>query len=337
MNHRVVNDYSPSDGNESTNIKVFVRLRPLEDQSEPGEFLKRSDDGKNSSNDLKRSESGSNLESKLTLKDPEGALKKKYGETAFQFDTVFWTDVTQEEVFNSMCKPQIEHIMNGYNSCCFAYGQTGSGKTYSMFGEGDEVRGIIPRSVEYLFERLANKSDTHEVAIVCSFLEIYNDSIRDLGKAFLVAMGVESSTSNTLYEKTSDIFESLAGKRGNPYFAPAFHKAGATPEESAARPGLKEVQDEYNTMNNEIREDAEGNVFVKDLSLVPVSTLDEVKSMIAIGLKIRATHETKMNAFSSRSHTVFSVTVIQRDRSTGKFNYIYIYIYLNHFNYFLFS
>jgi hypothetical protein len=39
------------------------------------------------------------------------------------------------------------------------------------------------------------------------------------------------------------------------------------------RPGLKEIQDEYNTMNYEVREDNEGNVFVKDLSLVPVTTM----------------------------------------------------------------
>ena len=60
-------------------------------------------------------------------------------------------------------------------------GQTGSGKTYTMFGEGPEVRGVIPRSVEYLFQCLSKKAATSEVAMVCSFLEIYNDQIRDLG------------------------------------------------------------------------------------------------------------------------------------------------------------
>ncbi len=39
------------------------------------------------------------------------------------------------------------------------------------------------------------------------------------------------------------------------------------------RPGLKEIQDDYNAMNYEVREDNEGNVFVKDLSLVPVTTM----------------------------------------------------------------
>ncbi len=188
-----------------------------------------------------------------------------------------------------------------------------------MFGGDGEVRGIIPRSVEYLFQTLSKKTSSTEIAMVCSFLEIYNDQIRDLGKAYLVAMGVEASNSSALYEKTSDIFENLAGKRGNPYFAPAFHRPGSAIASSAEnRPGLKEVQDEFNTMNYEIREDNEGNVFVKDLSLIPVTTMEEVSSLISMGLRVRATHETKMNSVSSRSHTVFTITVLQRDKMTGQ-------------------
>jgi hypothetical protein len=45
--------------------------------------------------------------------------------------------------------------------------------------------------------------------------------------------------------------------------------------------------------------------------------MDEVKHLISCGLSVRATHETKMNATSSRSHTVFSITVIQRDKASG--------------------
>jgi hypothetical protein len=188
-----------------------------------------------------------------------------------------------------------------------------------MFGNDGDIRGVIPRSVEYLFQKLSKMSSSSEVAMVCSFLEIYNDQIRDLGKAYLVAMGVEASTSKALYEKTSNLFENLAGKRGNPYFAPAFHRVGSNVAMAADdRPGLKEVQDEYNTMNYEIREDNEGNVFVKDLSLVPVTTIEEVMSLITMGLSVRATHETKMNAFSSRSHTVFTITILQKDKITGQ-------------------
>ena len=187
-----------------------------------------------------------------------------------------------------------------------------------MFGGDGEIRGVIPRSLEYLFACISKKSKDTEIATVCSLLEIYNDQIRDLGKAYLVAMGVEANSSSALFEKTSDIFESLAGKRGNPYFGPVFHKTTRSEDGVAKRPGLKEVQDEYNTMNYDIREDSDGNVFVKDLSLVPVTTLEEAMSLITMGLRVRATHETKMNATSSRSHTVLTVTVLQKDKLTGR-------------------
>lgn len=92
-------------------------------------------------------------------------------------------------------------------------------------------------------------------------------------------MGAQSSTSAALFSKTSDLYSSLAEKRGNSYFAPAFRKpgsAGITSEVEKDRPGMKTVSDEYAAMNYEIREDVDGTVFVKDLSLIPVTTIDEV-------------------------------------------------------------
>lgn len=191
-----------------------------------------------------------------------------------------------------------------------------------MFGLDGEIRGLIPRSVEYIFQRLKEKSSEYEAAMVCSFLEIYNDQIRDLGKAYLAAMGVETSNPSAINEKTSDIFEKFSTKRGNSFFADVFH---TVPRHHVGQgfaksldmmPGLKEVVEGYNTMNYEIREDADGNVFVKDLSLIPVTSMEEVMSIISLGLRVRATHETKMNASSSRSHTIFSLNIVQRDKTS---------------------
>lgn len=66
--------------------------------------------------------------------------------------------------------------------------------------------------------------------------------------------------------------------------------------------------------NFEIHEDAQGRVFVKDLSLITVTSREEVDALIQSGLKLRATHETKMNAVSSRSHTVFTIHVFQQSK-----------------------
>jgi kinesin family protein 3/17 len=47
-------------------------------------------------------------------------------------------------------------VLEGYNATIFAYGQTGTGKTYTMEGfkysNTDPSRGIIPRSVEEIFD-----------------------------------------------------------------------------------------------------------------------------------------------------------------------------------------
>lgn len=102
--HRVVSDYTRVDGNE-TNIKVFVRARPLDsdDTESPSDFLITDPSD----------------ERKITIKDPDSS-NRRYGEVGFQFDKVFWTDVKQEEIFNSACKLQVDRILEGYNCCCFA-------------------------------------------------------------------------------------------------------------------------------------------------------------------------------------------------------------------------
>lgn len=58
---------------------------------------------------------------------------------------------------------------------------------------------------------------------------------------------------------------------------------------------LTALQNDYEQMNYEIHEDAQGNVFVKDLALIPVSSTDDVHAIINLGLRLRATHETKIN------------------------------------------
>ena len=66
--------------------------------------------------------------------------------------------------------------------CIFAYGQTGSGKTFTMTGEESSAsRGLIPRAVDFLFAEMDNlRSRGWTFTTKASFLEIYNEQIRDL-------------------------------------------------------------------------------------------------------------------------------------------------------------
>jgi kinesin family protein 6/9 len=75
----------------------------------------------------------------------------------------------------------VQSVVAGFNSTIFAYGQTGSGKTYSITGgtRAYEERGIIPRVLADLFERIEQQSAA-KYLVYLSFLEIYNDRGRDL-------------------------------------------------------------------------------------------------------------------------------------------------------------
>lgn len=85
---------------------------------------------------------------------------------------------------------------------------------------------------------------------------------------------------------------------------------------AAARSSDEEY--DYEKANFEIHEDAQGNVFVKDLAMVTVTSREEVDALVQSGLKLRATHETKMNAVSSRSHTVFTIHVFQQSTCASR-------------------
>jgi hypothetical protein len=74
--------------------------------------------------------------------------------------------------------------MEGYNGTIFAYGQTGSGKTHTMNGPSsnpDPVeRGILPRAFCHIFQNIETAQENSRFLVRASFLEIYNEEIRDL-------------------------------------------------------------------------------------------------------------------------------------------------------------
>ena len=49
----------------------------------------------------------------------------------FEFNKVFDSDSTQEQIFENVAKLRIDDVLNGVNCTIFAYGQTGSGKVCS--------------------------------------------------------------------------------------------------------------------------------------------------------------------------------------------------------------
>ncbi|KAI8975349.1 hypothetical protein BDF20DRAFT_906711 [Mycotypha africana] len=155
------------------NIKVVVRCRPLNarEKARGAQCLVR-------------------MEGNKTILSKPGLPSSKevdIAPKAFTFDQSYWSAdkedqnyADQERVYNDLGRELLDHAMNGYNCCIFAYGQTGSGKSYSMMGYGED-KGIIPRTCQELFDRIRSaKSDTTDFQVEVSYIEIYNEKVRDL-------------------------------------------------------------------------------------------------------------------------------------------------------------
>jgi kinesin family protein 18/19 len=90
----------------------------------------------------------------------------------FAFDAVFPPETTQEQVFAASAARVIPQVLAGNNATVIAYGCTGSGKTHTMIGNDD---GVIPQAMQALFSGLGAGT-----TVTASYLEIYNETVRDL-------------------------------------------------------------------------------------------------------------------------------------------------------------
>uniref|UniRef100_A0A1A8S180 Kinesin-like protein n=4 Tax=Nothobranchius TaxID=28779 RepID=A0A1A8S180_9TELE len=105
--------------------------------------------------------------------------KRPNKDLKFVFDHVFDENSTQVDIFESTTKGVLDSVMNGFNCTVFAYGATGAGKTHTMLGSQNDP-GVMYRTMKELFKRMDDAKEEKEFAVAFSYLEVYNEQIRDL-------------------------------------------------------------------------------------------------------------------------------------------------------------
>jgi len=165
------------------NVKVVARLRPLSTK----EINERS----------REALIAHPKKSVLTLSTESNDKETRQ----FEYDAVFGPKTTQKQVYDSAAGDLIRtNIFKGFNVTILAYGQTGSGKTFTMGTEGGisqngpqddefqgrfqsptETDGVIPRAVYDIFYNATKlPGGIKNTSVNMSYLEIYNEEIRDL-------------------------------------------------------------------------------------------------------------------------------------------------------------
>eukprot|EP01028_Stygiella_incarcerata_P014477 TRINITY_DN9709_c1_g1_i1.p1 TRINITY_DN9709_c1_g1~~TRINITY_DN9709_c1_g1_i1.p1 ORF type:complete len:761 (-),score=208.82 TRINITY_DN9709_c1_g1_i1:418-2700(-) len=172
----------PSTSSHSTNIKVFIRVRPPSD----AEIAREDKSGFVITPDSLgiRVLEGDKASSKST----RAVSRQK--QRVFYFDGVMPDSTTQEDVFH-LCgiSELIDSVFEGYSATVFAYGITGSGKTHTLTGPEDDgaadhpfIMGAIPRAISRVaqLQRTKYHGQCKSTIVQASYLEIYNEQVNDL-------------------------------------------------------------------------------------------------------------------------------------------------------------
>ncbi|XP_004488354.1 kinesin-like protein KIN-8A isoform X2 [Cicer arietinum] len=97
----------------------------------------------------------------------------------FTFDACFPDSATQQEVYSTSTSELVEGVLQGRNGTVFCYGATGAGKTYTMLGTV-ESPGVMVLAIKDLFRKIKTRSCDGNHAVHLSYLEVYNETVRDL-------------------------------------------------------------------------------------------------------------------------------------------------------------
>ncbi|KAH9249850.1 hypothetical protein BASA81_012341 [Batrachochytrium salamandrivorans] len=137
----------------SCGLQVAVRVRPLNS----------------------REKSNAQVFEAIETGDTYLTVKVGEQETIYAFDSVFGVQSKTMDLFTQVAEPIVQSSMTGVNGTIFAYGQTSSGKTFTMQGSEQEP-GILRLAASKLFA----PSDRWSYQISVSYIEIYNERVKDL-------------------------------------------------------------------------------------------------------------------------------------------------------------
>uniref|UniRef100_A0A8C0TTJ6 Kinesin family member 20B n=1 Tax=Canis lupus familiaris TaxID=9615 RepID=A0A8C0TTJ6_CANLF len=277
----------------------------------------------------------------LLLKDPQSILgrlsEKSSGQMAqkFTFSKVFGPETTQKEFFQGCIMQPVKDLLKGQSRLIFTYGLTNSGKTYTFQGTEENI-GILPRTLNVLFDSLQERLYTkmnlkpHRSREYLR-LSPYQEKEEVASKSALLRQIKEVVMQN-------DSYESLYGSLTNSLNIPES-------EES-----MKDCEQASLNMNNNIKfsvwvsffeiynecvydlfvpvlskfqkrkilrlsQDVKGYSFIKDLQWIQVSDSKEAYRLLKLGIKHQSVAFTKLNNASSRSHSIFTIRILQIEDS----------------------
>ncbi|XP_029663844.1 kinesin-like protein KIF23 [Formica exsecta] len=263
----------------------------------------------------------------LVVTPPESAVNFRTitnKEIQTTFSHIFTPDATQREVFKTIALPLVENLIHGRNGLLFAYGVTGSGKTYTMTGESQDV-GIMPRCLDVIFNTITNYQTKKFVfkPDKLNGFDVQSEADAMLDRQHELHAGISQRTGrpgkNRKVDSDGDSNPTVAHERNEsqtvmiePDNAYAIFITYVEIYNNSVYDLLDEDDIRSKTLQSKIvREDGNKNMYVHAVIEIEVKSAEEAFELFQRGQRKRRVAHTALNAESSRSHSVFTIRLVQ--------------------------
>lgn len=229
----------------------------------------------------------------------------------YTFKEVFPPTTSQQEIFDKVAFPLVDGLVKGKSGLLFTYGVTGSGKTFTMTGDTQNY-GILPRCLNVIFKTINDlqahkyvfKPDKMNMFDVQSEAEAMLERQKELHK---FRTGRKNNSNPDLVMSNSDISRIEGVVEDNQYavfvtYVEIYNNSVFDLLEEGSSKSLSTKM---------IREDASHKMYVHNVTEVEIKSAEEAFEAFYLGLKRKRMAHTNLNAESSRSHSVFTIRLVQ--------------------------
>ncbi|KAH7889682.1 P-loop containing nucleoside triphosphate hydrolase protein [Phlebopus sp. FC_14] len=198
----------------------------------------------------------------------------------YPFDLVFGPEADQAMIYHDVVSPMLDEVLMGYNCTLFAYGQTGTGKTYTMQGD------LTPTP-------MGNPSA--QAGMIPRVLFRLFHQLETSGADYSVKISFVELYNEELRDLLANELSAPVGS------AQPMGKGGPSDNQ-----GVLKIFDDA----------SKKGVFIQGLEEVLVKDATDALALLTKGSHRRQIAATKFNDHSSRSHSVFSITIHTKEAST---------------------
>lgn len=243
-------------------------------------------------------------------------------ERQYTFSEIFDDTVSQAEVYDRCIKPAMKNIAGERGATFLTYGTSGSGKTYTLLGNHGNP-GIVPRAIEQVFVENANCISPHPGLKVdktsVSFLDddsIYSELKKvESMKKMLQHHDSGHSRMKSIIRKEHD-FQTANDPDLRVFIWVSFVEIyNENVYDLLRQDSIFGKRKPMKILSNE------GNAYIKDLSCIFAGSSEDAYNILQFGLQSATYGSTDVNSNSSRSHSIFFMTVVSYALTTQLINY----------------